>query len=217
MPQLAETLPHWWIVPLAYLVGATPFGFLAGKMRGIDIREHGSGNIGATNVLRTLGKPIGITVLCLDMLKGLLPVLVARLLADSSVVPIVVALATILGHNYTFWLGFKGGKGIATTGGALLVLIPLALALAALLWLATLKLTGYVSVASLAAVTVVPVAVATQSLLSGEWDLVLLAFTMLIWVLAIWKHRGNIARLRRGEEHRFGAKPSPRTSSDPPS
>ena len=104
MPTFIEILQTWWPVPLAYVIGATPFGFLAGKMKGIDIRDHGSGNIGATNVMRTLGKPVGITVLILDILKGMLPVILALCVSESSIVPIAASIAAIMGHNYTFWL-----------------------------------------------------------------------------------------------------------------
>lgn len=121
MAGLTEIIQHWWPVPLAIFIGATPFGFLVGKMKGIDIREHGSGNIGSTNVLRTLGKPVGAAVLALDVLKGLVPVLIVKLVSDNSILHIATAMAAILGHNYTFWLKFKGGKGIATTAGALLL------------------------------------------------------------------------------------------------
>jgi glycerol-3-phosphate acyltransferase PlsY len=113
---------------VAYLSGATPFGYLAGKLKGIDIRQHGSGNIGATNAIRVLGKGIGIPVFILDLLKGLLPVLfakhwLAQMPGAESLISwgaVLTALAAVLGHMFTFWLGFKGGKGVATTGGVLL-------------------------------------------------------------------------------------------------
>ena len=107
MPDLLDILEYWWPVPLAYLIGATPFGFLAGKIKGIDIRDHGSGNIGATNVMRTLGKPVGITVLLLDILKGIAPAMIALCSSETSIIPIAASIGAILGHNYTFWLGFK--------------------------------------------------------------------------------------------------------------
>ena len=191
---------------------ATPFGFLAGKMKGIDIREHGSGNIGATNVLRTLGKPIGITVLILDVLKGMVPVTIAMLFSDSTAVHIGTAIAAILGHNYTFWLKFKGGKGIATTGGALLPLLPIPLLLAILFWIITLQVSRYVSVASIVAAITMPVAYSVQCLILGSWDQALLGLSIFVCVLAVWKHRSNIARLRRGEENRFEKK-KPQESS----
>lgn len=197
---------------MAYLVGATPFGFLAGKMRGVDIREHGSGNIGATNVLRTLGKPIGITVLILDILKGVTPVLVARLVSEGldhqSLLMILTAVAAIMGHNYTFWLGFKGGKGIATTAGAMIPVIPIAILVAVVLWVSALLTTRYVSVASIVAAISIPLTLVAKFILSGTWDFAILGFALFISLLAIWKHRSNIDRLRRGEENRFGTKKS---------
>jgi glycerol-3-phosphate acyltransferase PlsY len=208
MPPLSEILVQSWPVVLAFVIGATPFGFLAGKMKGIDIRDHGSGNIGATNVLRTLGKPIGITVLILDVLKGAVPVLIAMQVSESSAIRIATAVAAILGHNYTFWLRFKGGKGIATTGGALLPLLPIPLFSSILFWILTLKTTRYVSVASIVAAITIPVALAIQSLIKKSWDFPLLGLAVFVCLLAIWKHRSNIARLRRGEENRFEKKPS---------
>lgn len=215
----ADLLREAWPVLVAYLVGATPFGFLAGRLRGIDIREHGSGNIGATNVLRVLGKPIGITVLLLDLLKGLLPVLLAMGASERSLVHLAAALAAILGHNYTFWLGFKGGKGIATTAGAILPLMPWALLAGALVWLAAFFASRYVSVASIAAAVAVPSAFALQSWATGRWEPPILAFAVGVGALAVWKHRANIRRLRRGEENRFVPRPRPAKSegaSDPP-
>ncbi len=107
-------LPFIWI-PIGYLVGSTPFGFIAGKLKGVDIREHGSGNIGATNALRVLGKPIGIAVFVMDFFKGVWPVLLAKITAGSvepeGIVPALTCMATILGHNFPVWLKFKGGKG----------------------------------------------------------------------------------------------------------
>lgn len=199
---MSEIEQHWWIVLAAYILGATPFGFLAGKMRGIDIRDHGSGNIGATNVVRTLGKPVGITVLILDICKGLVPVLVAKSLSDSSILHIATAIAAILGHNYTFWLRFKGGKGIATTGGAILPIMPFALVAAVLGWLIVFKVSRYVSLASIAAALIIPVTIVVRFLITGTWDLVILGLGLFVCILAIWKHRSNIGRLRRGEELR---------------
>jgi glycerol-3-phosphate acyltransferase PlsY len=196
-------MTQYWPVLLAYVIGATPFGFLAGKMRGVDIRDHGSGNIGATNVLRILGKPIGITTLILDILKGLVPVLIAQAVADSTVVHILTALAAIMGHNYTFWLGFKGGKGIATSAGAVAPLFPVALLVAVITWLLTFAITRYVSVASILAALSLPLAIALQNLSSGEWDLPLFGFTLFLAAMAVWRHRDNIRRLARGGEHRF--------------
>jgi glycerol-3-phosphate acyltransferase PlsY len=208
MPDFTTLFQEYWPVLVAYLLGATPFGFLTGKMKGIDIREHGSGNIGATNVLRVLGKPVGITVLVLDVMKGLIPVIVAKLVSDSSLVHIATAMAAIIGHNYTFWLGFKGGKGIATTGGAILPIMPWALIAAVLGWIIVLKLSRYVSLASIAAALIIPLTLVVENLITGTWEWNIFGFGMFVCLLAIWKHRSNIGRLLRGEENRFAKKTS---------
>ena len=206
-----------WPAILAYVIGATPFGLVAGKMRGIDIREHGSGNIGATNVLRVLGKPVGITVLILDVLKGLVPVLIAKAVSDNSVVHILAAIGAILGHNYTFWLRFKGGKGIATSAGAIASLLPIPLVAAAVLWVLLFLVTRYVSVASIGAALSLPITVAIQSMLSGEWDYPILGFAIFLAAMATWRHRSNLRRLLAGEENRFEPrkKTKPATETEP--
>ncbi|MEM6917050.1 MAG: glycerol-3-phosphate 1-O-acyltransferase PlsY [Verrucomicrobiota bacterium] len=213
MPEVLEFLSQWWPAILAYIVGATPFGFLAGKMKGIDIRDHGSGNIGATNVLRTLGKPIGITVLVLDIFKGMIPVIIAKLVSEDSALHIATAIAAILGHNYTFWLRFKGGKGIATTAGAVIPILTIPILAAAAGWGIALKITRYVSVASIVAAIVIPVTLSIQNFISGEWDWIVFSLALFVCLLAIWKHRGNIQRLRAGKENRFEPKSSQTESS----
>ncbi|MDF1861480.1 MAG: glycerol-3-phosphate 1-O-acyltransferase PlsY [Verrucomicrobiales bacterium] len=212
---MIELLQTWWPALLAYFIGATPFGFLAGKSKGIDIRDHGSGNIGATNVMRTLGKPVGTTVLILDVFKGMVPVLIVMWAEKGSAVVIATAVAAILGHNYTFWLGFKGGKGIATTGGALLPIMPIAILSAILLWILTVKATRYVSVASLVAAVTIPLVLLIRFLATSQWDYYTFGLGMFVCLLAIWKHRSNIARLRRGEENRVQPK-SPTPTEAPP-
>jgi glycerol-3-phosphate acyltransferase PlsY len=209
----------WWTVLLAYVIGATPFGFLAGKLKGIDIRQHGSGNIGATNVLRTLGKPVGITVLILDILKGLCPVLIARSVAgpEGTLVAIFAAIAAILGHNYTFWLGFKGGKGIATSAGAIAPLIPAPFLVAVVLWIAGFAISRYVSVASILSAVSLPVTAAILMMREGQWDLPLFVFALFLSIMATWRHRTNIQRLMKGEENRFEPgkkKPQPAPADD---
>lgn len=206
MPDFSSLATYWWLFPLAYVIGATPFGFIAGKLKGIDIREHGSGNIGATNVLRTLGKPVGITVLIFDIIKGLVPVLIARTVSDNSIIHILTAVCAILGHNYTFWLKFKGGKGIATTAGAVISIIPVPLIAAIATWIIVVKLSRYVSVASIAAALVIPLTVIIQSVVSKKWNYPVLGLATFVCLLAVWKHRSNIQRLRKGEENRIGKK-----------
>lgn len=209
-----------WLLPLVlwclagFVCGATPFGYFAGKLKGIDIREHGSGNIGATNVIRVMGKGIGIPVFILDVLKGWLPAWLAGgwfarhgYSAElGTAAAIGAGVAAVMGHNYTFWLKGKGGKGVATSCGALLGTAPLALAVAALAWIITVKLTRYVSVASIVAALCVPAAMAVIMARSGQWNAILLGFGLVLCVLAIWRHKANIQRLMAGTENKTGAK-----------
>ena len=193
---------------LGFLVGSIPFGFLIAKSQGIDIRQHGSGNIGATNVLRVVGKKYGITCFVLDFLKGLLPAAAAYYFLDpeapqSGTWQVATGLATILGHNYTPWLGFKGGKGIASSAGVLLALLPVELGIGLLVWVALFYTTRYVSVASIGAALAIPIALIVECLLTGEWKPAHLVFAVLVGFLATWRHRSNIKSLREGTEHKF--------------
>jgi acyl phosphate:glycerol-3-phosphate acyltransferase len=201
----------WFIITAlaGYLLGSIPTGYLAGRSRGIDIRKQGSGNIGATNVFRVLGKRAGIFVLFIDAMKGLLAVLVVPpmvllVLGNPFVEPgaletsvILGGVSAILGHNFTCWLRFKGGKGIATTAGAVLALAPLAFLSALAVWLIVLAWSRYVSLASIAAAVCLP-------LLVFLWN----GSPGMIWIsaglgaLAVFKHRSNISRLLHGTEHR---------------
>ncbi len=203
-----------------YVSGATPFGYIAGKMKGIDIRQHGSGNIGATNAIRVLGKGIGIPVFILDMLKGWLPVLLAKAWlthqpgacaylpseALISTAAVVTGLAAVLGHMFTFWLGFKGGKGVATTTGVLLGIAPIAMLGGLVVWLVFFFTTRYVSLASMMAGVGVAVTLLIQMNHAGRWDAVLLGFGLLIMVLVIVQHRANIRRILAGAEPKAGQK-----------
>ncbi|MEN8681532.1 MAG: glycerol-3-phosphate 1-O-acyltransferase PlsY [Akkermansiaceae bacterium] len=228
----------WLLIPLGFLLGSVPFGLLLGKLKGVDIRDHGSGNIGSTNVFRTLGKKSGITCLILDLLKGFAPVLLAINLArieDASflfsieflkslteAVPasqqfqvqsihVLTALAAILGHNYSPWIGFKGGKGIATSGGALLALMPAAVILLVLIFIIVARITKYVSVGSIATGIALPLLTLYGSwyhgkIADGTWNKPLFIFSIVAGALAIWKHRSNISRLRAGTENKIGQK-----------
>jgi len=201
-----EILPTALACLAAYVIGATPWGFWAGKIRGIDVRDHGSGNIGTTNVFRTLGKGPGIVVFLLDVLKGLVPVLLARqfLPGVETWQIILVAIAAILGHNFTFWLRFKGGKGIATSTGAVAAVVPLALLVGLIVWIALFVTTRYVAVASIGCALALPATVAAQGVRTGQWDPWLLGFACFLCAMAIWRHRSNVGRLRAGTENRFG-------------
>ncbi len=199
------------VLVAAYAAGATPFGYLAGKLKGIDIREHGSGNIGATNVIRVLGKGIGIPVFVVDMLKGLVPVVLAGKWAAMKGVgsdwpAIAGAAGAVLGHNFTFWLGFRGGKGIATSAGALMALLPVPLLVALGAWLAVFFGTRYVALASIASAVALPAAAVGMRVGWGKPSWALCGFAVLLGALAIWRHRSNIRRLRDGTENRFERK-----------
>jgi glycerol-3-phosphate acyltransferase PlsY len=189
-----------------FLSGSLPFGYFAGRMRGMDIREHGSGNIGATNVIRVLGKGIGIPVFVLDLLKGLVPVLVMKGLGAESWVWVLTGMCAILGHMFTPWLGFKGGKGVATAAGVLLGIEPLSMLVGLGVWLVIYFGTRYVSLASMMAGVGVAGTMAVQMGRSGQWDGVLLGFGVVLALLVILRHRANIGRLIAGTEPKSGGK-----------
>ena len=192
----------------AYLLGSVPFGYLIGRFRGIDIRKQGSGNIGATNVFRVVGKPWGILAFLLDFGKGLasvllLPGLLLRVApgADAGLLAVTCAVAAIAGHNGTLFLGFRGGKGIATSAGALAGIAGLPVLVGVVVWVVALLLTRYVSVASIAAACALAAA-------GWVWRapgalLVPVALTVL-GCLAVYRHKANIQRLLAGTENRFG-------------
>ena len=237
-------MPIWSPLVIAFLLGSIPFGLIIARLKGIDIRQHGSGNIGATNVLRVIGKQYGITCLFLDLLKGLVPTIIgvslirygdnlhqmtiSSLTSYSTALPaseqltaqtlqVLTGLCAILGHNYSPWVGFKGGKGIATSAGVLLGLMPAAVVLLFLVWLALFFLTRYVSVASMGAAAVLPLLTIYGSyyhgkLADGTWNKPLFIFSLVIGILAIWKHRSNIRNLRNGTEHKFQKKSKQPTS-----
>jgi glycerol-3-phosphate acyltransferase PlsY len=189
-----------------FLSGSVPFGYFAGRLRGIDIREHGSGNIGATNVIRVLGKGIGVPVFGLDLLKGLIPCLVMAGRGAESGVLVLTGFCAILGHMFTPWLGFKGGKGVATAAGVLVGIAPVPVLVALVVWLAFFFVTRYVSLASMMAGVAVAVTMAVQMGLSGKWDGVLLGFGVVLALLVILRHRANIGRLLAGTESKAGQK-----------
>lgn len=183
-----------------YLIGSIPSGLIVSRrMRGVDLRRYGSGNIGATNAFRALGLTGGLLVLILDALKGFLAVHLAMFaLVPGFLMPFVKVLfgaTAIAGHNWSLFLGFKGGKGIATTLGVLLAIAPEVAAMAALLWVGIVALTRYSSLASLAAAVAVPILMIVY-----EEHPVYIGFGVLAAAFAIYKHLGNIQRLLKGEE-----------------
>lgn len=204
-----------------YVLGAIPFGFLAGRLKGLDIRQHGSGNIGATNAIRVLGKGIGIPVFVLDLVKGWLPVCLAKLWLEGADVEgallttaaVATGFAAVLGHMFTFWLGFKGGKGVATTTGVLIGVAPDAMLAGLLVWLVVFFATRYVSLASMLASVAVAGWLAYRMARSGTWEPVMMGFGVLVMFLVFVRHRANIGRILNGTESRMGGKP--RASEEP--
>ena len=234
-----------WFLPIAaYILGSIPFGVLIAKSKGIDIREHGSGNVGATNVFRVVGKGFGISCLLLDFLTGFLPVLVATNVfrvagtAPTLAVPafstlnsgfpadqqlyahslqVITALAAIMGHNYSVFLKGGGGKGIATSAGVLIALMPGVFLGSFLVFATTFYFTRYVSLGSILGALSIPVFTHLADRLrhlngdesqptywdSGSWNKPLLAFTIVAAALAVWRHRSNIQRIRAGTEDRL--------------
>jgi glycerol-3-phosphate acyltransferase PlsY len=193
---------------VAYLLGSIPFGFIAGLIAGVDVREHGSGNIGATNTLRVLGKKYGYAVFVADTLKGFLAVRIALWLAQfdpatSYFIGILAALFVVLGHSFPVWLRFRGGKGVAAAAGACLGLLPVATFIAVIVWLAIFFLFRFVSLASIVAAIALPI---SAWLLGNVADPILLGFSGLIAALIIFRHRSNIVRLLQGSEARFDRK-----------
>ncbi len=188
------------LTAVAYIVGSIPTGLLLARASGVDIRATGSGNIGATNVYRTLGRTVGIATLLGDCLKGLVPVLVARKLGFADPWVAAVGLAAFLGHVYTIFLGFKGGKGVATALGVFLGVSPLSVLGALALFIGIVATTRYISLGSIIAAAAMPFLVAAV-----ERRPLLVGMTLVIAVIVIVKHRENIRRLREGTENRFKA------------
>ncbi len=201
------------IALLSYLVGSIPFGYLIGKLNGLDIRRHGSRNIGATNVRRVLGQDWGVICFILDFLKGLVPViLIGELLGAQMAVGMewgeMFAIAgTITGHIFPFTLNFKGGKGVATSLGAILAVAFWPVLAGAIIWYITFLKTRIVSLASIVAAVSMPVAALFMfSLNKGGIHSTNIILMSIIAVLIIVRHKDNIARLRNGQENKFSKK-----------
>lgn len=187
---------------LGYLLGSIPFGLVLTKAAGLgDIRSIGSGNIGATNVLRTGNKGLALATLLLDGGKGAVAVLLARWLVDEESAYLIAGVAAVLGHNFPVWLKFKGGKGVATTLGTMLAAAPYVGLAACLTWLGVAMIFRYSSLAALIALAVAPLF--AELMVHDHWvALAFLALAILGWI----RHRANLARLKRGEEPKIGAK-----------
>ena len=202
------------VIVEAYLLGSIPCGYLAGRLSGVDVRQHGSGNIGATNVLRVLGKPWGFAVFFADALKGFVAVRLAIYLAAQTAATtaytefyaILAAAACVAGHSFPVWLRFKGGKGVATSAGSLAGVTPIAAFSIFVVWLVVFTTTRYVSLASIIAAIALPVVVAGLVAMELTRGVVLFYFSVLMTSLVVWRHRSNISRLLKGTEPRFARK-----------
>jgi acyl phosphate:glycerol-3-phosphate acyltransferase len=204
----------------SYLLGSIPAAYLAGKSRGIDLRKHGSGNLGATNVIRVLGTKIGLLVFAFDMAKGALPVaLFPRWVtappppvSDPIAIGILCGIAAIVGHVRPVYLNFgRGGKGVATAAGVFLALAPVQTTLALLIFAVVLLSSGFVSLGSLTSAAVLPILLGVTVGVRSP----LFAISVVVALFVFWTHRANIVRLRNGEEHRFGkaGKPAKRPAA----
>jgi glycerol-3-phosphate acyltransferase PlsY len=199
----------------AYLLGSIPFGLLIGLARGIDVRTVGSRNIGATNVLRTVGKPWGILAFVLDFAKGLAGALLAPALANAAfgetwpaqdIAALAGGLAAVAGHTWPVWLGFRGGKGVATSAGMLVAVAPAEVGIAFAVWLAVLIASRYVSLASISAAVALAAAAWLRAAPSSPREFLIPGLITILALVVVLRHRANIARLMAGTENRFQLK-----------
>ena len=196
---------------LAYFIGSLPAGYIAARIAGVDIRAHGSGNIGATNVVRVLGKQFGYAVFLVDFGKGIAAVLLARYVTTLSgtdegaveVAATVAGICAVIGHSFPVWLNFRGGKGVATAIGVLFALLPIAALIVCGVWLVTFEIGRYVSLASVMAAIVLPIFVAAMLFLHRLETPVFLYFSLCLMAIVVIRHRANLSRLIKGTEPRF--------------
>jgi len=199
---------------VGYFLGSFPAGYLAGRLAGVDIRSLGSGNIGATNVLRTLGKQWGYPVFVIDALKGFAAVRLAFILVKywlaaqpyAEYIAILTAIMSVAGHMFPVWLRFKGGKGVATSAGALFGLMPWVVPCVFLVWFIVFEISRYVSLASIIAAISLPIIAGLFAYWSFIDTSALVYFSILIMALVLWRHRSNFSRLLKGTEQRFSRK-----------
>ena len=198
------------IIIVSYLLGSIPFGYIAGRISGIDIRTAGSGNVGATNVVLILGKRYGYPVFALDVLKGFGAVKISMVMSGQhlewnspEISGMVGAIFSVLGHVFPPWLKFKGGKGVATAAGALLALMPIATLIGVAVWIIVFWLTRYVSLASVVATAALPIVILVIGSADGHSGRLLVYSSDCVAALVIWRHRSNLSRLLRGTEPRF--------------
>ncbi|MBB4639435.1 glycerol-3-phosphate 1-O-acyltransferase PlsY [Longimicrobium terrae] len=197
----------WLLVALAYLLGSIPFSYIAGRMvKGIDLREHGSGNLGATNTFRVLGAKVAAPVMLFDVLKGTLPVALFPHLEHTNDWrwQLAYGAAAIIGHVFSIYMRFKGGKGVATSAGVFLGLSPVALGVAFAVWLVVLKMTKMVSASSISGALAL---IVVLLIVPERTEIRILGLAVAAFV--IFAHRSNVGRILRGTEPRFGAKKEP--------
>jgi glycerol-3-phosphate acyltransferase PlsY len=196
---------------LAYLLGSLPTGYIAGRLVGIDIRKVGSGNVGATNVTRVLGKRFGYPVFLVDFAKGLAAVMLAVIMAKAAqssaqfvdLCAAIGAICSLMGHSYSIWLGFRGGKGVATLMGALFGINWITALIVCVVWIVVFEATRYVSLASIAAAVALPIAVAIMLFLKELPTPIPLYFSFCLGAIVVVRHRSNLSRLVKGTEPRF--------------
>ena len=203
-------------VAVAFACGSLPTAFLMGRAKGIDIRQHGSGNVGATNAFRVLGKTWGLACLLIDALKGALPVLAAMHFGETTMndfAPWLVGIAAVAGHMFSPFMRFRGGKGVATTLGVMLAIVPLPMLAVMVVGSLIIWRTGFVSLSSIVSAALLPFCVLAIHWSARPW--VAVAVTALMGAAIIFKHRSNISRLRAGTEKKFFDKPTPSEQSQP--
>ncbi len=183
---------------LAYLVGSIPNALWIGKMfKNIDVRDFGSGNVGATNAARVLGWKLGVMVLLFDAFKGMIFIIIARKFGLSDIYVVLIGLAAILGHSYSIYLKFKGGKAVATSLGVMLVLIPKVIIILVIVFLLIVIFSGYVSLASISVACLLPI------LTYIMYNNIIALLSLVVGILVIWRHKSNIKNLLEGKEDKF--------------
>jgi glycerol-3-phosphate acyltransferase PlsY len=187
------------VIAFAYILGSVPFAFLLARRRGIDLRQAGSGNVGATNVLRTSGAPRAVLAMCLDAAKGSVAVVVANGLTTGPAMPVAAGLMSVVGHIYPVWLGFRGGKGVATAAGVFAMLAPVALGIASAVFVVSVWASRYISVGSMAGAIALAISAA-----AGGAPAPVTAGAVVAAAIIVHGHRGNLARVMAGTERRVG-------------
>lgn len=202
VPSLARVLALVGAAIGSYLLGGIPMGYLIASQRGVDITRVGSGNTGATNVYRNMGAALGFLVLGGDLVKGLLAASIGRLVLPGGLGEVVCGLAAIIGHNWSVFMRFRGGKGMATSAGVVALTVPMSALVLVPIWFVVVSLSGYVSLGSISVAVLLPVAV-WLVYPTRTWNLV---FAIIAGAMAVWRHRTNIQRLLRGNENRLSGR-----------